>query len=247
MMTVPQKKELIMLEIFSKILSAFVVIAALSLVGFISGTILVTLRNSAEADKLLHSGDRRRRWFVYDLLKTSFRKSTLMRGLVLPYNPAVASDGTVNVEALLVTRGGILVISTLRMSGYIDNPAHNDWIQYANGSISKMRNPVELNESNARAVRNILRAEGISNVRVHNILVCTAPGTEFKYRSDSVVYCENLIQYIRDLSKVSFISFRDIPNVINAIRKYRIKVRRPQNPSGYNSSGNGGNFGGYIG
>jgi hypothetical protein len=181
---------------------------------------------------MLHSGDRRKRWFVYELLRTSFRSSNILRGLLLPYNPAVVSDGTVNVETLIVTRGGILVISTLRVSGYIDNPAHNDWIQYSNGHITRLRNPVELNESNARAIRNILRAEGISNVRVHNILVYLAPGTEFKYRSDSVVYCENLIQYIRDLSKVSFISFRDIPNVLNAIRKYRIAARRPQNPGG---------------
>nr|MBQ4319171.1 NERD domain-containing protein [Clostridia bacterium] len=235
-----------MLEIVSKVLSAIVIIVVIAIVASVSATVLITLKNSTEADKLLHSGDRRKRWFVYELLRTSYRSSHVMRGLLLPYNPAVASDGTVNVETLLVTRSGILVISTLRVSGYIDNPAHNDWIQYSNGRITRLRNPIELNESNARAIRNILRAEGISNVRVHNIIVYLAPGTEFKYRSDSVIYCENLLQYIRDLTKVSFITFRDMPNVLNAIRKYRIAVRRPQNRNVSGSDGSG-NFGGYLG
>ena len=217
-----------MKEIIGRILTSTVSVIAVIFVLLLSVTIILTLKHSTDADKVL-AGDRRRRWFVYELLRTSFRSSYVMRGLILPYNPAVPGDGTVNIETLLVTRGGVLVISTLRMSGYVDNPAHSDWIQYVGGKIYRMRNPAELNEANVRAVRNLLRAENISNVRVHSLLVCPDPSVQFKYNSDVIVSADNLLNYIRDIGKVSFITLRDMPNVAAAIRKYRIVPQNRQN------------------
>ena len=80
----------------------------------------------------------------------------------------------------------------------------------------------QLNEANARAVRNLLKAENIVNVRVYSLLVCPDPTTQFKYTSDGIVRVENLLSYLRDVPKVTKIDFRDVSNVANAIRKYRV-------------------------
>ena len=211
-----------------RILEAIVIIIVLLLVVLGALTFAVILKRSADADKVLHS-DRRYRWFVYDLLRTCYRSSCIMRSVTIPYNPTVPEEGLVTAEIVLVMRGGVAVISTLRAAGYVDNLIHGDWIQYANGHTVRVRNPYELNETNARAVRNVLKAAGITNVRVHNLLVYTDPSTQFKHREDSIVAADNLLSYLRDLNKTPYLSLKTLPNAVNAIRKYRIRRNPSQN------------------
>jgi len=211
-----------MLDVLSSIVSAVCVVVVVILMVSVSAIIVITLKRSTDAENVLAS-NRLNRSFIPDLLKTSFFPQQLIKWITIPYNPAVMSDGLVNIENIVVTRGGIMVISTLNVSGYIDNPAHNNWIEYANGHITPMRNPMELNEANARAVRNLLRAEKLMNIRVHNILVYPDPQTQFKYRSESVVPADALIPYIRDLSKMKFIPWFEVKKVTDTIRKYRVR------------------------
>ncbi len=217
------------MEILFKILETIVIIIVLLLAVLGALTIAVKLKRSSDADKVLHS-DRRYRWFVYDLLRTCYRSSCIMRNVTIPYNPGVPDDGLVTAEIILVMRGGVAVISTLRAAGYVDNLIHGDWIQYANGHTIRVRNPYELNESNARAVRNLLKDANIPNVRVHNLLVYTDPRTQFKHREDSIVAADNLLAYLRDLNKTPYLSLKTLPNVVNAIRRYRIRRHPAQNP-----------------
>ena len=214
-----------MVEVFSKVISAICIIALILVVLAVSWVIVYTLKSTTDAERVLH-GNRLKRGFITELLSTSFFRAQRMHWNTVPYNPAVQSDGVVNIENIVVTRGGIMVISTLNVSGYVDNPAHNNWIEYSNGHITPMRNPVELNEANVRAVRNLLRAENLTNIRVHNIVVYTDPSTQFKYRCESLVSADGLIRYIRDLSKLKFIRIFEVKNVADSLRKYRIHRRK---------------------
>jgi len=211
-----------MVEILSNVVSAFCVIVVVILVIGISWFIVITLKSSTDAENVLAS-NRLRRSFTTDLLKTSFFKQQRIHWITIPYNPAVLSDGLVNIEGIVVTRGGIMVVSTLNVSGFVDNPAHNNWIQYADGHITPMRNPVDLNEANVRAVRNLLRCENLMNIRVHNILVYPDPQTQFRYRCESVVPADGLISYIREQSKLKFIPILEVKKVTDSIRKYRVR------------------------
>ena len=216
------------MDILLKILEAILIIVIL-LLGLLGALYFaVYLKRSSDADKVLRS-DRRYRWFVYDLLRTNYRSSFVMRSVTIPFNPASPDDGLVTAEIILVMRGGVAVISTLHAAGYVDNLIHGDWIQYANGHTVRVRNPYELNETNARAVRNVLKAAGITNVRVHNLLVYTDPSTQFKHREDSIVAADNLLSYLRDLNKTPYLSLKMLPNAVNAIRKYRIRRNPSQN------------------
>ncbi len=226
-----------MLEIVSRVLSAIIIIVVV--LAVLGGTALVILhlKGQADADSLLRVGRKSRR-LAYDLLRTAFLPMQVMRDVILPIDPSDHSKGFVTIEALVVTRGGISVIQSVRVGGYVDNRPHDNWIFYANGRPTVIRNPYESNEYCVRAVRAMLRDSGIANVRVHNILASVYPTAQYNFRDDAIVPVEQLTTYVRDLTKVSYVSFRDIKRVIEAINKRRIQPYRPNQNGGQNNGNN---------
>lgn len=190
-------------------------------------TLSLVVKSNMDADKLLH-GNRYYGSFTRDLLRTSYRQKNVLHNVTIPYNPMVPSDGIVTLPNVLICRGGVIVIGVLPYSGALDNPIHGNWLLHDNRGTTVLRDASEDNDVCVRAVRNMLKADGLNNITVHNLLVYTDPSLRLRRRDAMIVPCEKLLANTRTISKEPIISVSVMPRVQRCFEKYRIRPQRMQ-------------------
>ncbi len=141
-----------------------------------------------------------------------------------------ANGATIDVDHILVSRGGILLISVCPYSGTIENPFHGDWRQFYGSNIVQFRNPLERNTRNAAVISALLKQEKLHNIPISGIAVFPDNKTQFKNRIEQVMTVNRLVVYGKDMNKSRFLSIGEIHRTLAALRKYRVISKRPTSP-----------------
>ena len=207
------------MEKLVKILITFSTIVAILLVILVIAVIIHWIRTRAKTEKLLGSGNRGGN-FVYDLLRTSFSKSRLIRRAVLP---EFLPDGSVRrapCDLILVERGGVFVIRVRNISGAVDNPPCAEWYVKTPQGVITIPNPFDQNKPGVRAVKEILRRENVFNVPIYSLVVFTGKRVVFRNRSEKLTTAETVLDTLRDFNRNRFLNQNEISSAIGAIKKY---------------------------
>lgn len=210
-------------------IAAAVAVAAVLLV-----MLFFKLKKLAESYILLNQPERSEKT-VLKLLTINYGGERLLKNAVFPFNLSPDSK-LFRADAIVVNRGGVLIISIRNMHGTIENPFHGDWRQFYMQAIKQMRNPLELNGAYAQSLIMLLRQSEIENVPVESLVVYLDPKTKFKNRIAQIIQIDRLTTYIHDMNNNRFLSGKEIRKTAAALREFARKPQKAKSPPQYRSN-----------
>ena len=196
---------LIFIAVLCSILLAVVIIVS-----------FIHYRHSKNVAKKLLNESQRDANLVYNLLKTYFPSSRIIRhpALTMPNGQKIPSD------LILVENGGVFVFRIKNISGMIDNSNRSTWMVRNRNGLNEFANPIEQNKLPLNAIEYILKREKVYNVPKYSIVVFTQKRVSFKIRSEHLTTADHLIETVRDINSNKFLNTREINAVLTAIKKY---------------------------
>ncbi|OSP12691.1 nuclease [Vibrio alginolyticus] len=140
---------------------------------------------------------------------------TLIKDVTLP-----TSDGTTQVDHIVVSIYGIFVVETKNMKGWIFGSARQkQWTQKIYRHSSKFQNPLHQNYKHIKALETLL---GCSEEHLHSVIVFIGDSTFKTEMSPNVTYARGSIRYIQKFNEVVF-SDKDYARLTESINQIKLK------------------------
>nr|WP_275667592.1 NERD domain-containing protein [Photobacterium damselae] len=140
---------------------------------------------------------------------------TLIKDVTLP-----TSDGTTQVDHIVVSKYGIFVVETKNMKGWIFGSARQKlWTQKIYRHSSKFQNPLHQNYKHIKALETLL---GCSADYLHSVIVFIGDSTFKTEMPPNVTYARGSIRYIQQFNKVVF-SDKDYARLTDSISQIKLK------------------------
>lgn len=140
---------------------------------------------------------------------------TLIKDVTLP-----TSDGTTQVDHIVVSKYGIFVVETKNMKGWIFGSARQKlWTQKIYRHSSKFQNPLHQNYKHIKALETLL---GCSSDNLHSVIVFIGDSTFKTEMPPNVTYARGSIRYIQQFNKVVF-SDKDYARLTDSINQIKLK------------------------
>ena len=140
---------------------------------------------------------------------------TLLKDVTLP-----TSDGTTQVDHIVVSKYGIFVVETKNMKGWIFGSARQkQWTQKIYRHSSKFQNPLHQNYKHIKALETLL---GCSEEHLHSVIVFIGDSTFKTEMPPNVTYARGSIRYIQQFNEVVF-SDKDYARLTESINQIKLK------------------------
>ncbi|EPG0367904.1 nuclease-related domain-containing protein [Photobacterium damselae] len=140
---------------------------------------------------------------------------TLIKDVTLP-----TSDGTTQVDHIVVSKYGIFVVETKNMKGWIFGSARQKlWTQKIYRHSSKFQNPLHQNYKHIKALETLL---GCSADYLHSVIVFIGDSIFKTEMPPNVTYARGSIRYIQQFNKVVF-SDKDCARLTDSINQIKLK------------------------
>ncbi|MCG3811553.1 NERD domain-containing protein [Photobacterium damselae] len=140
---------------------------------------------------------------------------TLIKDVTLP-----TSDGTTQVDHIVVSKYGIFVVETKNMKGWIFGSARQKlWTQKIYRHSSKFQNPLHQNYKHIKALETLL---GCSVDYLHSVIVFIGDSTFKTEMPPNVTYARGSIRYIQQFNNVVF-SDKDYARLTDSINQIKLK------------------------
>ncbi|MCG3843922.1 NERD domain-containing protein [Photobacterium damselae] len=140
---------------------------------------------------------------------------TLIKDVTLP-----TSDGTTQVDHIVVSKYGIFVVETKNMKGWIFGSARQKlWTQKIYRHSSKFQNPLHQNYKHIKVLETLL---GCSADYLHSVIVFIGDSTFKTEMPPNVTYARGSIRYIQQFNKVVF-SDKDYARLTDSINQIKLK------------------------
>nr|WP_217908158.1 NERD domain-containing protein [Photobacterium damselae] len=140
---------------------------------------------------------------------------TLIKDVTLP-----TSDGTTQVDHIVVSKYGIFVVETKNMKGWIFGSARQKlWTQKIYRHSSKFQNPLHQNYKHIKALETLL---GCSSDYLHSVIVFIGDSTFKTEMPPNVTYARGSIRYIQQFNNVVF-SDKDYARLTDSINQIKLK------------------------
>nr|WP_211168843.1 NERD domain-containing protein [Vibrio parahaemolyticus] len=140
---------------------------------------------------------------------------TLIKDVTLP-----TSDGTTQVDHIVVSKYGIFVVETKNMKGWIFGSARQkQWTQKLYRHSSKFQNPLHQNYKHVKALETLL---GCSEEHLHSVIVFIGDSTFKTEMPPNVTYARGSIRYIQQFNEVVF-SDKDYARLTESINQIKLK------------------------
>ncbi|MGR5279965.1 NERD domain-containing protein [Photobacterium damselae] len=155
--------------------------------------------------------------FLVNRLLSKLPKSdyTLIKDVTLP-----TSDGTTQVDHIVVSKYGIFVVETKNMKGWIFGSARQKlWTQKIYRHSSKFQNPLHQNYKHIKALETLL---GCSADYLYSVIVFIGDSTFKTEMPPNVTYARGSIRYIQQFNKVVF-SDKDYARLTDSINQIKLK------------------------
>lgn len=224
-----------------------ILISSLTLIGALAVVLviftLVVRGRLARKRKKVESFGRGSEQQVEAILKKAFGDENVLTGIYLPYIN-LDYDKFAEIDHILILRSGIFVIEVKSHNGFINNPNQHDWWQTYNDKKIRFYNPLRQNNTHAKIVSEILKANGQYNVPIYNVVVFTSNRVTFARKYDNLIQKHELVGYIKRVGKKNTISVAQVRRVKSIIvgnavtgsaveRKHRSAMRRYQEKNRY--------------
>ncbi|ELB2756161.1 NERD domain-containing protein [Vibrio alginolyticus] len=140
---------------------------------------------------------------------------TLIQDVTLP-----TSDGTTQVDHIVVSKYGIFVVETKNMKGWIfGSVRQKQWTQKIYRHSSKFQNPLHQNYKHIKALETLL---GCSEEHLHSVIVFIGDSTFKTEMPPNVTYARGSIRYIQQFNDVVF-SDNDYARLTESINRLKLK------------------------
>ncbi|OQU01064.1 nuclease [Vibrio parahaemolyticus] len=140
---------------------------------------------------------------------------TLIKDVTLP-----TSDGTTQVDHIVVSKYGIFVVETKNMKGWIFGSARQkQWTQKIYRHSSKFQNPLHQNYKHIKALETLL---GCSEEHLYSVIVFIGDSTFKTEMPPNVTYARGSIRYIQQFNDVVF-SDNDYARLTESINQIKLK------------------------
>ncbi|GLR03656.1 nuclease-related domain-containing protein [Vibrio hyugaensis] len=140
---------------------------------------------------------------------------TLIKDVTLP-----TSDGTTQVDHIVVSKYGIFVVETKNMKGWIFGSARQkQWTQKIYRHSSKFQNPLHQNYKHIKALETLL---GCSEEHLHSVIVFIGDSTFKTEMPPNVTYAQGSIRYIQQFNEIVF-SDKDYALLTESINQIKLK------------------------
>lgn len=203
-----------------------VLLVILCVVGV--GAIALKVKSSIDYDKVRKTA-KRDRHFLGRLLATQYSQGQYLLNITLPYGPDGKDVGP--VDAIVVVKGGIAIITANYYSGKITNPYQGQWsITDSHGQVYVFNNLFEQNLAVLESVKTIMRRESVFNTPIHNLVMFGAKNVKLSRNEAQLLTADTLIPYLHDLDKDKFLKASQKRKIIKIFNKYRRKKSAP-NPT----------------
>ena len=119
-----------------------------------------------------------------------------------------------------VSRAGIFIISRICGEGRIDNsPREGKWRFFSHGYVKEFPNPFKEQEAPRRLLAAYAAAAGVSDVKVHTLIVYTDPALKFTNPpSKGIMHLSEAYRRMRKLSARGKLSRRSIRAITSTLR-----------------------------
>ena len=124
------------MDLFAKFSIALAVVCAAVLLVWL----FFIIKRMIISNMLLNQPDRSEKT-VLKLLTVNYKSDKLLKNVVFPFNLSPDSK-LFRTDAILVNRGGVLIVTIRNMHGTVENPFHGDWRQFHANAIKQLRNPL---------------------------------------------------------------------------------------------------------
>ena len=205
----------------------FIPLLLFLIAAFVTYLISISVKNSHaknEASQILWYG-KDREYYVYEMIASAFPRKNVFRNLNIPIrvqNNTYFSE----IDIVIVTHAGVVVIEVKGMKGKIDNPAQGPWQQIYRDKILNFENPFEQNDTHCKAIRALLKKQGILNVPVYNVVVFADKNVSFTHKYKMLFKAEAIVDFIAYLNDKFTLSGKDIKNIDSVLSHFQKKQRK---------------------
>ncbi len=141
------------------------------------------------------------------------REYRLLKDVTLPI-----SQGTTQIDHVIVSRFGLFVIETKNMKGWIfGNPAHKSWTQQIYRRKHRFQNPLHQNHLHVMTLKALL---GLADQQLHSVIYFIGDCT-FKTPMPDNVMNRGLIRYIKEKT-TQVLTPADIIQVVKTTQQTRL-------------------------
>ncbi|PSV29253.1 MULTISPECIES: NERD domain-containing protein [unclassified Photobacterium] len=155
--------------------------------------------------------------FLVNKLLSQLPKSdyTLIKDVTLP-----TSDGTTQIDHIVVSKFGIFVVETKNMKGWIfGSKSQKQWTQKIYRHSSKFQNPLHQNYKHVKTLESLL---GIDLVNLHSVIVFIGDSTFKTKMPENVTYSRGCIHYIKQFSQQVF-SESEYEKILDQLQNIKLK------------------------
>ncbi|MBO4421993.1 MAG: NERD domain-containing protein [Clostridia bacterium] len=181
-----------------------IIVAVVAVVGLIIAALISAFyhsqRNRArKAGKLTP-----RRELEAFLLDTNYRRNVFSH-LYFP----VIEEGTAKprhyqrIDEVVVTKGGVLILTVFDKNGRIDNSGKDTWIQIKDDERFEIESPLITAEKNKDLIRVVLKRAGYGKVPIYSTVVFMHDDAIPLSGYDDMIYMSELEKLLRDMNKMS--------------------------------------------
>lgn len=149
---------------------------------------------------------------LHETVCSEFFRKNVFTGYFFP--SVKDSNGVIRrytrIDSLLVTKGGLAIISICDKSGRIDNSKQDIWVQSFHDKIIEFENPLTKNEANKKIIYNIIRENRLRNIPLYNIVVFMDKNTELLAEVENVFRIDELPVMLRQLNHESALTLLEM-------------------------------------
>ncbi|MBQ6559092.1 MAG: NERD domain-containing protein [Clostridia bacterium] len=137
------------------------------------------------------------------LLDTTYRRNVFAH-LYFP----VLVDGTKRthhyqrVDAVVVTKGGVLVLTVFDKTGRIDNSRDDVWVVIQDDDRTEVESPVISMEKSRAAIKGVLKRAGYGKVPIYSTVLLAYDEAIPLSDYEGIVYLSELEKLIHDMNKI---------------------------------------------
>ena len=136
------------------------------------------------------------------------------------FSPSPTEEATY-AEQILVSRGGIFVVSSFQERGQIQNPIDNDWVITGGKQTKRIPNPFYRNFEALSCIERIAEQAGLARPVIYSVAVVTETQVEFTNDYDLLVPADEYPFCIKRMARNRFYSRRFVRKLVRMIEEKR--------------------------
>lgn len=154
-----------------------------------------------------------------DILRAFMPRSRVFSGISLPIPGKYGEE--IAYGTVAVNRAGIFILCRICGDGLLENPPRSDrWKLMSCGSVTEFPNPFRELDAPRRLLAYYANAAGVSDVKVHTLLVYTDPMLRFSSPPPKgIISADVLYKRLRGISKRGSLSTKNINAISSMLRE----------------------------